>query len=608
MAGRSTTDVKAVARAQGELKQRAERLSGPMRQHRRPGGGSDAAGTADDPLLRAVEAMGRAQSSLDAIKTREAVPSEMEALNHLLRARAEIKRREVTRQQANGAGGGFNRAQEDLSSLFDRELQRQQQTNYETPRTQSDDQNGRGNDALDKVRDLARRQEQLARQQEDLARTRDTLAPEDVKRRLESLTREQTELRRQAEQLGQQMATQREQSGQPGSSGQSGQAASSTLRDASEQMQGAASDLRREDPSRASARSARALDSLRALERQLQGDQPGERRRALGDLQLEARQLADRQRQLGEQAAGANRGAADDARRRAAGEQDRLAERADRLQSQIGELAGGAKNGAERSAIGEAQRSLRDARVGERMRQLARGWRGQSPDGATTAKPPAGAAGPSDQTAGELARALDRAADRLADVTAGGDADARRLSDQLSRARDVRQRLDDLRRRMAELQRRPDDKGSGSPGAAADGQAPGASGRAGDTGGPSSRRELERLEKEYGDQLREAARLQQELSARGPIPGTGGAGSTPVGQAMVYSAPGTEAFKQDFSKWDVLHKDVTLGLERLEASLSQKLLERALKDRLSGGAADAAPDAYRRAVEQYFRSLASSRP
>ena len=55
----------------------------------------------------------------------------MEALNHLLKAQADVKKREVMRQQA-GSGAGNNRSNYDMSSLFDKELQKAQQTNYET--------------------------------------------------------------------------------------------------------------------------------------------------------------------------------------------------------------------------------------------------------------------------------------------------------------------------------------------------------------------------------------------------------------------------------------------------------------------------------------------
>ena len=95
-----------------------------------------------------------------------------------------------------------NRQCQDLSNLFDRELKRQQQTNYESKaqvETQPDAQ--KADSALDRIKDLARRQEELSRQQRDLARA--DLAAEELKRQLEKLTREQEELRRQAEEAAQ---------------------------------------------------------------------------------------------------------------------------------------------------------------------------------------------------------------------------------------------------------------------------------------------------------------------------------------------------------------------------------------------------------------------
>jgi hypothetical protein len=73
---------------------------------------------------------------------------------------------------------------------------------------------------------------------------------------------------------------------------------------------------------------------------------------------------------------------------------------------------------------------------------------------------------------------------------------------------------------------------------------------------------------------------------------------------MVTSAPGTQAFKQDFSKWETLHKDIALGLERLEAALSQRVVERAARERLRTGATDRVPDTYRSTVDRYYRALA----
>ena len=126
------------------------------------GRGAQAAEASDDAMTKAADAMGRAQQELEALSTSAAMPHEMAALNELLRAQAEVRRREVQRQQQFSNGAGMNRQQQDLSSLFDRELARQQQTNYETPNTRETRQEQRDqSDELEKVRELARRQDAL---------------------------------------------------------------------------------------------------------------------------------------------------------------------------------------------------------------------------------------------------------------------------------------------------------------------------------------------------------------------------------------------------------------------------------------------------------------
>src|SRR5439155_10429564 len=110
----------------------------------------------------------------------------------------------------------------------------------------------------------------------------------------------------------------------------------------SEAMRNAASDLRRQNPSQASASASRALEKLRELERRLQAARPDERRRALGDLQLEARQLADAERQISSELAKTGQGeTGKDAVRRLAGDQERLADRARRLQDGLKQAAAG---------------------------------------------------------------------------------------------------------------------------------------------------------------------------------------------------------------------------------------------------------------------------
>jgi hypothetical protein len=76
---------------------------------------------------------------------------------------------------------------------------------------------------------------------------------------------------------------------------------------------------------------------------------------------------------------------------------------------------------------------------------------------------------------------------------------------------------------------------------------------------------------------------------------------------MVLSAPGTEAFKQDFSRWEQLRQQATQALETAETSLSKKLQEKEARDRLAAGADDKAPAAYQSQVDSYFKALAKKK-
>ena len=182
-AGRSADDLKAVGEAQAELKGKVDQMSGGRRfrgafvpQRIEPQAPARQAANGD-PIAAAAAAMGRAVEQLQNQSTADAIPHEMAALQGLLQAQAEIRRRQVM-MASNAAGqGGSNRADRDLSALFDRELQRQQKTNYETPPEAGEGQEPREpSDVLDRVRELARRQEDLAERQRNLANS--TLAAE----------------------------------------------------------------------------------------------------------------------------------------------------------------------------------------------------------------------------------------------------------------------------------------------------------------------------------------------------------------------------------------------------------------------------------------------
>jgi hypothetical protein len=645
--GRSQDDIRAVARAQGELRNRAQAAASQLRRAAdpnrnrfgRPAAPSNAA-PAEDPMSKAAEAMGRAQRQLESLKTSAALPYEMTALNELLRADAEVRRREVQRQQANSGGGrGQNRQQQDLSSLFDRELARQQQTNYETPNSrETREEEAETNDALEKIRELARRQDALNREQQDLAKKRESMSEEEFRRQLEKLTRDQTELRRQAEELSRQMQqsaqgsqgrpfdTAQGRQGRSGSSGSQDQTAR-TLREASEQMQNAAGELRRQDPSRASASGNRALERLRELEQRMRGAQPDDRRRALGEWQLESQQLAQEQRRLAsEPSTDGTESARTDGARRRAGEQDRLADRMQRLEQGVRELANGARVGDtdQSDALAEAAREIDRQKLSERMRNAARAERensGGEGRGGSRTSPAAGdsrtGSTPTPEQRGrqnareqqEIAKAVERLAQRLGSANQQNE-EARRLADRLSQLRELRDKLAEVDRQLSELSREGEQRdgrdstqrngraGQPQQGQRGEGQTGGDSSqaRSGDTRGASGAANGSSAweqTRELVDQLRR----EEALGVRTP---------DLEGFHPGLSAPGTEAWKQDFATWEELKTQLAAALEKAESSAAAQLRDQQAKDRLNAGATQAVPDEYRQLVDKYYRALAKA--
>jgi hypothetical protein len=645
-AGRSPADIKGVADAQAELKTRAEQAAGQQRQRRRIGQqffkqvslpGFEQPQRAGDPVRDAVDAMGRALQQLSTQKTADAIPHEMAALNALLQAQAEIRRRQIT--QSNGGGGGNgNRQGQDLSNLFDRELKRQQRTNYETKAQveTTPDQQDQKSSALDKIRDLAKRQEELNRQQQELAKN--NLSAEEMKRQLEKLTREQEELRRQAEEAAKQLQQQQQQ--QQGSRGAQGsQGAQQDLNRAMEQMRDAASQGQRADAAAAAAKGEEAARQLRRAEAQMQNGSPDARRRALGDLQLESQQIAEAQRRIANEAERLDKegGGTADARRRLAGEKEQLADRVDGLQ-QSAQRLGDTKDTKETKELGAAEaaetarqaaRDLSSQQIGAKMRTGAQGLRDTK--GANTRTAPA------EQ---QMADALDKIARRMNGADAGGaKGDTEKLAGQLDEVRDARERLSRLEKQIRDAEQAaqpgrsgregtqspqpnatqpgqapPQTPGQASPQSAgqeakSSGQAgkPGSEGRQGQKGsqGDGQGSDLARLQEEYNKELQRTREMMDRVQ-RG-TPDSGGRMATPEEHEWSRSAPGTEAFKQDYAAWQALASQVGKALERTEASVAGRLANAAAKDRLRAGGSERVPDAYRQRVSKYFESIAAKK-
>jgi hypothetical protein len=228
----------------------------------------------------------------------------------------------------------------------------------------------------------------------------------------------------------------------------------------------------------------------------------------------------------------------------------------------------------------------------------------------------------------------------------GGGREAARLSEQLAQRRQARQRAESAEAALREAVKRAMDaaekrKAAGTPDPAADAQA---------------KAEINRLQAQFDRALNDARQLAQGAQPGQPggrdqagreagnQPGNrgldssrqtgspssaqaggnqaggnrqGGDGSrdgrqdasygnysTPEGQEFSRSAPGTEAFKQDYSRWESLSKNVKDALEDLESSLAERLSDQRARDRVTAGEDDRAPAAYEDAVSRYYRSIA----
>ena len=368
--------------------------------------------------------------------------------------------------------------------------------------------------------------------------------------------------------------------------------------------------MQRESPSGASERSQRALDRLRAAERGLEGEQPDERRRAAADVQSEAQQLAEAERRLAEQADAAAGSGDREAVERLARQQSALADRAEALERAAATLASreskpasqpGKAAGASPSRTPDvarrAARDLANERLAERMREAARSAR----DGSAGDVP--GAARQLGAASRALAQPLERLADALGPAS-GLDAEARRLSDAMARARGLRERLAAADRPPQPSQGSPQGRQPGDASSPSDSSSRAAQAGSGGGGGQGtgSSGETGTAQADFLRELRQQRDLTDAL--RRQDPSFGRMMQSLEGWTPSTSAPGTEPWKQDRAKWEALKKGVTAALERFEASTAAQLAAREARQRLDAGADERPPDQWRQGVADYFRAIA----
>jgi hypothetical protein len=190
----------------------------------------------------------------------------------------------------------------------------------------------------------------------------------------------------------------------------------------------------------------------------------------------------------------------------------------------------------------------------------------------------------------------------------------------LARNRELRDKIGEIDRQLSEMRRAGDDRRDAESGRPQDTQRGGqpqqqqgenrsasSQGQQGQTGqqgpGDGGRGDAQRGDQQ-GRPWQQARELVDQLRRE---EGFGAWTPEQTGFSPGLSAPGTQAWKQDFAKWDDLKKQMEVALEKAETSLASKLREQEAKDRLNAGATQAVPEQYRRLVDKYYRALAQKK-
>jgi len=204
-------DAKALAEMQTRLQAQAVMLAERMRRRGLAEVDGDFQAFVTN-MDEAAEAMGKAAEPLSRGQWTRALPSEQQALQHLLRAEAVFRRIQVSRGQQRGGGGGGSEGR-DLAEMFEIELDAQK-NQYETRPPATSAAQREIDELQRKIQELARRHEQAAGERaRQEARLEQRWEQQVLRREIEELARElerlqqrEAEARRQQQQQRQQQA------------------------------------------------------------------------------------------------------------------------------------------------------------------------------------------------------------------------------------------------------------------------------------------------------------------------------------------------------------------------------------------------------------------
>ena len=580
-------------------------------------------------LRQAAKEMEGAPPPLRKESGKDALPPEQRALQRLLAADAIFREVQVAFGNQNNGGSGAEREQQELAGLFELELDKMK-NQYETvQRGQQQQAQREKTEAEQRLDELARRQqkalEEQRRRQQGAAngsssnqRQQQELIDETRKaaRELERLSRE----RRDAEM--QQLAQQ--------------------LNQTADEMQKAQANSRSKN-SESIAQNERALDRLQQAQQRLQqmggasgqrGGQSGAagRQEQISELRQRAAQAASRQREIAKDMENlARRGGQNAPDENSKKTREQLAERKDTLADSVNSLqqdleqsaqgmAGGSQ-GQQRAArqLKEAADSLARDRVADRIREGKQSLNGGQ-QGARTDE-----------------RAIERSLNSLSEKLQAAEQSTRgpngsTAEENLDRTRQLADNLDSLRRALDERAARRNGQQQGQQQGNQQGQQQGQQGQSGQQGSQSNQQDgrqggsqdasqsqsgkerggvdrfgslggdwgdNRQLPSEFRERLREAQDLRREWGATG----LGAAQLDDVIERLKRLADGkTEG---EAATAALLKAEVVDPLRQLELELSRQLQQQSNRTNLRLRDEGAAPEKYRRAVEEYYRRLSA---
>jgi hypothetical protein len=539
-------------------------------------------------LRSAAAEMVSAKGQLEARKAKEALPPEQGALKHLQRAEALFRNVQVS-FESGGAGGGADAAMnaEDLADLFELELDKLK-NQYETVQRGAERQlDSQLDEALERLRELARRQEQ---ENERMRRLTGRLPnqPGGGGSSQRDLAQETEELARRLERLA------REQS-------------SPAMQETARRLQEAANAMKRArsgSQSGALGDGASALERLRDARRSLENGRAGRLDQGVQDAVRRAQALAQAQQKIAAEAEAHLRDR--DERGVQGGERmERLLERKDALGSEVADLEGqvdrmarDARGGRKDAArkLQEGSDAIRDRKLKEKIRYSKGVVKG-------------GTAEQSRQLEAEIGSDLDAVGRKLREAAgAAGTSDEEKRTAGLERMRELVRNMESLQERLREGKGEGSQRGDPSRG----GSERSATAGGGAIGGPAAGSprldsitggrpqwagpgEARQLRRELRERLREAEALGRELG--------GGARRSDL-QDVVRRLRALD----DDRVWGEPR-----GLDRLLAAVIEgmKSAEFAMRRDLEGGDQEKVflsgsqdlPPGWQRLVEEYYRSL-----